>query len=81
MPQRCILTCMALRDLVLYVSRRTARLPNRHSLHEMAMKYDWDVEAVLAFIRCQKHPSTQMLSELARELDTSLEEMQRILGR
>lgn len=52
---------MALKELVTYISRRCAQKLNCGNLYELAAKYDWDSEDVLAFLRCQKAPSKRML--------------------
>lgn len=70
---------MALHDLVKYVSRRCASMPNCHNLYELAAKYDWDAGDVLAFLRSQKTPSKRMLRELAEELDETVSNLQHIL--
>ena len=55
--------------------------PTAATLYELAAKHDWDAGDVLAFLRSQKVPPRKMLRELAKELDISPEEMQRILNR
>jgi hypothetical protein len=60
---------MALRDLVRYIGRCCAQMPNRPSLYEMAKKHNWEAEDVLAFLRCQRRPPKRMIKELCRELD------------
>lgn len=70
---------MALRQLVTYVSRRCAQRPNCGNLYELAAKYDWDAGDVLAFLRCQKVPPKKLLRELAKELEISPQEIQRLL--
>lgn len=46
-------------------------MPNRCNLYEMAEKYDWNADDVLAFPLCQQVPSKKMLLEMAKELDDS----------
>ena len=72
---------MSLQELVRYVSRCCAQRPNCRNLYELAAKHDWDAGDVLAFLRSQRVPPKKMLRELAKELDISPEEMQRILHR
>ena len=60
---------MALKDLVRYVSRCCAQRPNCHNLYEMAAKYDWDADDVLAFLRSQKLPPRKTLREMLQELE------------
>ena len=72
---------MALPDLVKYVSRLCASRPRCGNLYELAVKYDWDEGDVLAFLRCQRVPSKRMLRDLAKELEVSVEDLQRILSR
>lgn len=45
------------------------------------MKYDWDEKDVMQFLRCQQVPPKKMLRDLAKELEVSPEELQRILNR
>lgn len=45
---------MALKDLVTYVSRRCASMPNRCNLYEMADKHDWNADDVLAFVQYRR---------------------------
>ena len=70
---------MALIDLVRYFARRRAERPDYPTLHQMAERHGWKQDAVLAFLQCQKEPSKKMLRDLAKELDVSVEELQRIL--
>lgn len=72
---------MSLPELVRYVGRCCAQRPDRRKLSEMGEEYGWDPMEVLAFLRCEKHPSKKMLRELARELDLSADEMQELLDR
>lgn len=72
---------MSLHELVRYVSRCCAQKPNCGNLYEMASKYDWDTDDVLAFLRAHKAPSKKMLREMAKELDLKVDELQRILNR
>ena len=43
--------------------------------------YDWDAGDVLGLRSLQRGPPKNMLREIAKELDVSLEDMQRILDR
>lgn len=72
---------MALTDLVRYVGRCCAEKPNRPSLYEMAQKYHWEADDVLAFLRCQRRPSMKMLRQLCRELDIRPEYAEELLKR
>jgi len=75
------LPSMALHDLVKYVSRLCASRPRCGNLYELAVKYDWDEKDVMQFLRCQQVPPKKMLRDLAKELEVSPEELQRILNR
>lgn len=70
---------MALEDLVRYIGRCCAEKPNRPSLYEMAQKYNWEAEDVLAFLRCQRRLSMKMLRELCRELEIRPEYAEKLL--
>jgi len=76
-----MLPCMALPDLVKYVSRLCASRPRCGNLYELSYKYDWRAEDVLAFLRCQKAPSKKMMRQIAKELEISVDDMQRVLDR
>ena len=54
---------------------------SRCNLYEMAEKYDWNADDVLAFLRCQKTPSKKMLREMARELDDTVSNLEHVLWR
>ena len=75
------LPSMALHDLVKYVSRLCASRPRCGNLYELAVKYDWNEGDVLAFLRCQRMPPKKMMRELTRELEVSVEDLQRVLNR
>lgn len=75
------LPSMALEDLVRYFARRRAQRSDYASLSQLAERNGWKQDEVLAFVRCQKHPSVKMLRDLAGELGVTMEELQRILDR
>lgn len=72
---------MALHDLVKYVARPCATMPNCRNLYELAAKYHWNAHDVLAFPRCQRPPSKRMLLEMAEELDETVSNLEHVLKR
>ena len=72
---------MALPDLVKYVSRLCASRPRCGNLYELAVKHGWDERDVMAFLKCQQVPPKKMLREMTKELEVSVEDLDRALKR
>lgn len=70
---------MSLQSLVLYVSQLAAR--RGVSAYTIAHRCGWNDGAVDDFLRARKPPSSKMLRDLARELDASVQDLQRCLER
>ncbi|HKO17416.1 MAG TPA: hypothetical protein VJU82_00865 [Acidobacteriaceae bacterium] len=68
---------MALNHLVADVAIRCAS--RGFTLCDLAERFDWNLDEVLAFLRCEKLPSREMLRDLMVGLDLSPEEVERLL--
>ena len=68
---------MALNHLVADVAIRCAA--RGITVYDMAERFDWNLDEVLAFLRCEKLLPRQMLADMMAALDLSPEEIERVL--
>ena len=70
---------MALNHLVADVAIRCAA--RGLTVYDLAERFEWNLDEVLAFLRCEKLLSRKMLGDAMAALDLSPEEIERLLER
>lgn len=68
---------MALKHLVAEVAVRCAS--RGLTICDLAEKNDWNLEEVLAFLRCDRVPSQEMLRDMMAGLNLTPEDVDRLL--